>query len=74
MNWDLYLSFFIALLAIINPVVIISIWSELTSDISNKVRNKVASLLIIFSIMSLSIFLVGGEYVLGFFGIDLVVF
>jgi len=74
MNWDLYISFFIALLAIINPMAIIPIWSELTSDTGNKVRVRVAVLLIGFSIISLTLFLVGGEYILGFFGIDLVVF
>lgn len=74
MNWDLYINFFVALLAIINPLAIIPIWSELTSDTSNKVRLRVASLLILFSILALSAFLIGGEYILEFFGIDLVVF
>ncbi len=74
MNWDLYVNFFIALLAIINPLAIIPIWSELTSDTSNKVRVRIAGLIIGFSIISLTIFLVAGEYILGFFGIDLIVF
>ncbi|MFW5773100.1 MAG: MarC family protein [Tangfeifania sp.] len=74
MNWNLYVNFLIALLAIINPVAILPIWSELTSDKSNKVRIRVASLLIGFSIISLTTFLIAGKYILSFFGIDLVVF
>ncbi|MDA3943048.1 MAG: MarC family protein [Bacteroidetes bacterium] len=74
MNWNLYVNFLIALLAIINPVSILPMWSELTSDKSNNIRLRVASMLIGFSIVSLTIFLVGGKYILGFFGIDLIVF
>jgi len=50
------------------------IWSELTSDESNKVRFRVASLLVVFSIISLTGFLIAGKYILNFFGIDLMVF
>ncbi|MDZ7742860.1 MAG: MarC family protein [Bacteroidota bacterium] len=74
MNWSLYVNFLIALIAIINPVSILPMWSELTSDKSNKVRVKVASMLIGFAIIALTIFLVAGKYILGFFGIDLIVF
>lgn len=74
MDWNLYVNFLIALLAIINPFSILPMWSELTSDASNNVRFRVASRLILFSIISLTIFLVGGKYILSYFGIDLVVF
>lgn len=74
MNWDLYINFLIALLAIVNPLAILPMWSELTSDASNKVRLKVAVRLIIFAIISLTVFLVAGRYILDYFGIDLVVF
>lgn len=74
MNWNLYINFLIALLAIINPVSILPMWSELTSDKSNKVRLRVATMLIGFTIISLTVFLVAGKYLLGFFGIDLIVF
>lgn len=74
MNWNLYVNFLIALLAIINPLSILPMWSELTSDASNNVRLRVASRLIIFSIISLTLFLVAGKYILGYFGIDLIVF
>jgi multiple antibiotic resistance protein len=74
MNWNLYVNFLIAILAIINPVSILPMWSELTSDKSNKVRIRVAAMLIGFSIIALTVFLVAGKYILGFFGIDLIVF
>ena len=74
MDWNLYVNFLIALLAIINPFSILPMWSELTSDASNNVRFRVAIRLILFSIISLTVFLVGGKYILSYFGIDLVVF
>lgn len=74
MNWDLYTNFLIAILAIINPLAILPIWSELTSDESHSVRLRVASLLIVFSIIALTSFLVAGKYILEFFAIDLMVF
>ncbi len=74
MDWNLYVNFLIAILAIINPFSILPMWSELTSDASNNVRSRVASRLIIFSIISLTLFLVAGKYILGYFGIDLIVF
>ncbi len=74
MDWNLYVSFLIALLAIMNPLSILPMWSELTSDASNNVRFRVAIRLILFSMISLTIFLVAGKYILSYFGIDLVVF
>jgi multiple antibiotic resistance protein len=74
MNWDLYTNFLIAILAIINPVAVMPIWSELTSDQNNKVRFRLASLIIGFSILSLISFLIAGKYILEFFAIDLMVF
>lgn len=74
MNWDLYTNFLIAILAIINPVAVMPIWSELTSDENNKVRFRLASLLIGFSAIALVAFLVAGKYILEFFAIDLMVF
>jgi multiple antibiotic resistance protein len=74
MDWNLYVNFLIALLAIINPFSILPMWSELTSDANNNVRLRVASRLILFSIISLTVFLVAGKFILSYFGIDLVVF
>lgn len=54
MNWDLYVNFLVALLAIINPLAVLPMWSELTSDKSNKVRFHVAGMVIGFSVISLN--------------------
>ena len=74
MNWNLYTNFFVAVVAIINPLTILSIWSELTYDVSNRVRLRTASLLLGFAFIALSAFLIGGKYILNFFSIDLMVF
>lgn len=75
MNWNLYLNFLAAMLAIVNPVGIWPIWSELTSDSSdNKVRNRIALLITAVSFLILVVFLVSGKYLLQFFSIDLPVF
>ena len=74
MNWELYTNFLIAILAIINPVAILPMWSELTKDENFKIRFRVASLVIGFAIITLTGFLVAGKYVLNFFSIDLMTF
>ncbi len=74
MNWKLYVNFMVAVIAIINPLPILSLWSELTNDESRSVRLRTASLLIIFAIIALTGFLIGGKYILNFFSIDLMVF
>jgi len=74
MNWDMYLNFLIAMLAIINPVGIVPMWSELTSDRKIKTRKRVAFMLILTAVIILVIFLWAGKYLLQFFSIDLPVF
>lgn len=74
MNWSLYANFLIAILAIINPVAILPMWTELTSDENFRIRLRVASLLIGFGIVALGGFLIAGKYILNFFSIDLQVF
>lgn len=74
MEWNLYLNFFAAMLAIINPIGIFPIWSELTNDASNNIRKRVAFLMILTSFAILAVFLVSGKYLLQFFSIDLPVF
>lgn len=74
MNWSLYSNFFVAVMAIINPLTILTIWSELTNDVNRKVRIRTAGFVIVFTFISLSVFLVGGKYILNFFSIDLMVF
>lgn len=74
MNWDLYVNFLIAMVAIVNPIGIWPIWSELTSDASPKVRNRIAFLVLLSTLIILIVFLVSGKYLLQFFSIDLDVF
>lgn len=74
MNWDLYINFLIAMIAIVNPLGIWPIWSELTNDASTKVRNRIALLILGTTSIILIIFLVTGKYLLLFFAIDLDVF
>lgn len=74
MNWDLYINFLAAMIAIVNPLGIWPIWSELTNDASAKVRRKIAYLVVGTAFLILIIFLVGGKYLLQFFSIELDVF
>ena len=74
MNWDIYLNFLIAMFAIVNPIGIVPMWSELTQDRDHKVRKRVAFLLVSTAIIILTVFLISGKYLLQFFSIDLQVF
>jgi multiple antibiotic resistance protein len=74
MNWDMYLNFLIAMLAIINPIGIVPMWSELTRDMKIKIRKQVAFMLVSTASIVLVVFLWGGKYLLQFFSIDLPVF
>lgn len=74
MDWSLLLNFLAAILAIVNPIGLIPIWKELTSDAKPKVRINIALLVTIVSLGILLIFLNIGNYLLSFFSIDLAVF
>ncbi len=74
MNWDLYLNFLAAMLAIVNPIGIWPIWSELTNDEASRIRKRVAIMVILTAYFILVIFLIGGKYLLEFFSIELQVF
>jgi multiple antibiotic resistance protein len=74
MNWNFYLNFLAAMMSIVNPVGIIPIWTALTADRSKKVRRNVAMLVVLTSFGILAVFLVGGQYLLNFFSIDMPVF
>ena len=74
MNWNFYLNFLAAMLAIVNPIGIWPIWSELTNDEASKIRKRVALMVIFTAYFILVIFLIGGKYLLHFFSIDLQVF
>jgi multiple antibiotic resistance protein len=74
MNWNLILNFLIAMLAIVNPLGLVPIWSELMSDTSQKVKLQVALLTTLTATAVLLVFLNVSQYVLGFFSIDIPVF
>jgi multiple antibiotic resistance protein len=75
MDWSLYLNFFAAMFAIINPIGIWPLWSELTDDVTSKsVRRDIAYLIISSSLIILIVFFFSGRHLLDFFNIDLPVF
>lgn len=74
MNWDLTVNFIIAIIAILNPLGIIPVWSELTSDKSQSIRVRIALYATLTAALILILFLVTGEAVLLFFKIDLPAF
>lgn len=74
MNWDLYVNFFIAMVAIVNPLGIWPTWSELTNDASPTVRKRISFLVLGTTFLILVVFLLSGKYLLLFFSIDLDVF
>lgn len=74
MDWNLYLNFFAAMLAIVNPMGIWPIWSELTSDGINKIRKRIAIMVMLTAYVILVVFLVSGKMLLNFFSIDIEVF
>ncbi len=74
MNWDLYLNFLAAMIAIVNPLAILPIWLQLTDDLQAKARSKTALMVMGTSASVLLIFLVGGKYILSFFSINMPVF
>lgn len=74
MNWDLYINFLVAMVAIINPLGIWPMWSELTNDASPRVRKRIAFLITGTTYIILIFFLIVGKYMLKFFAIDMEVF
>ena len=74
MNWNLYLNFFAAMLAIINPLGIWPVWSELTGDGLGKIRKRIALMIMLTAYSVLIVFLLGGQQLLEFFSIDIEVF
>ena len=74
MNTHLYLNFLAAMMAIVNPIGIWPVWSQLTNDQASAIRNRVAFLVVLTSYVILLIFLFSGRYILEFFSIDLEIF
>ncbi|MCF8235723.1 MAG: MarC family protein [Bacteroidales bacterium] len=74
MDWNLYLNFVAAIVAILNPMGILPVWVQLTNDATKKVRREIAYMIIGTTALILLVFLNTGEYLLEFFSIDLPVF
>ncbi|NCA86362.1 MAG: MarC family protein [Clostridia bacterium] len=74
MTFNMYLNFVAAMLAIVNPLGIIPLWSELTYDLNTKTRREIAIMLTIMALVVLLGFLIGGEAILELFSIKLPVF
>ncbi|MEX2568394.1 MAG: MarC family protein [Cyclobacteriaceae bacterium] len=74
MNVDLMLNFFLAMVAIVNPVGLIPIWYEMTGDANHKVRRRIAFMVTGTAFVILLIFLNIGILLLEFFIIDIEVF
>ncbi len=74
MNWDLYLNFLAAMIAIVNPLSILPIWIQLTDDLEAKARSETAMMIVGTAAAVLLVFLIGGKYILSFFSINLPVF
>ncbi|WPP50195.1 MarC family protein [Catalinimonas niigatensis] len=74
MDWNLILNFTAAMLAIVNPIGIVPIWTELTADAKNKIRTDIAGLAVGTAVFVWLVFLVGSQYLLQFFSIDIPVF
>lgn len=62
------------MVAIINPLGIWPMWSELTNDASPRVRKRIAFLITGTTYIILIFFLIVGKYMLKFFAIDMEVF
>lgn len=74
MDWKLYLNFFAAMIAIVNPLGIVPLWSQLTEDVTKQVRRDIAYMITITAAFILLLFMNTGQYILEFFSIDLPVF
>ncbi len=71
MNWELIINFSLAMLAILNPIGLIPIWSELAGDEQKNIQTKLAILVTLTSGFILIIFLIFGRQVLELFHIQL---
>ncbi len=74
MDWELTRMFFIAMLAITNPLSKIPLWVEGSRGEDRHVRWRLALLVTGTAFLILLVFLVGGRWLLDLFGIDLASF
>jgi multiple antibiotic resistance protein len=70
----MYLNFTAAMLAIVNPLGIVPLWTQLTYDLNPKTRREIAAMLTLMAVVVLMIFLVSGESILELFSIQVPVF
>lgn len=68
------MNFLAAMLAIVNPIGLIPIWKEMTADAKPAVRKRIAYMVTGTAFVVLLLFLNIGEYLLGFFSINVNVF
>jgi multiple antibiotic resistance protein len=73
-DWDLIRTFFIAMLAITNPLSKIPLWVKGSEGEDEHVRWRLALLVTLTAFAILLVFLVGGRWFLDLFGIDLASF
>ena len=71
MNWNLIVNFSLAMLAILNPIGLIPVWSELAGDEKRNIQTKIAILVTLTAGIILIIFLIFGKQILNLFNIDL---
>lgn len=74
MDWELIRNFFIAMIAIVNPLGKIPLWVEASGDQDRQVRWRLALLVTVTALIILLVFLLGGQSFLNLFGIDLASF
>lgn len=74
MNWELVIGFFVALLAILNPLSKIPLFIAVTAEMRPGVRRAMALLMAGLVLVLLMLFLFTGQAILDFFGISLPAF
>lgn len=74
MDLNLYANFTAAMIAIVNPLGLLPLWSQLTNDLGKKERRELAAMLIGTAVFILLLFLIFGNAILAFFSIEVPVF
>ena len=74
MEFEFFITSFVALFIIIDPIGITPVFIALTQGMGKKVRRRIALRSIAVSAFVISLFIIFGETVLGFIGISMPVF
>ena len=74
MDFEFFITSFVALFIIIDPIGITPVFIALTQGMSRKVRRRIALRSIAVSALVISLFIIFGETVLGFIGISMPAF